>query len=62
MGIRDSTPEDKRGRDVKLTTHLHLVPGSRMRGAVPSFPQYAFVTWCWVKKSTGQLCLYLILL
>jgi hypothetical protein len=26
-------------RDVKLTTHIHLVPRSRMRGAVPPFPQ-----------------------
>jgi hypothetical protein len=26
------------GRDVKLTTHLHLVPRSRMRGAIPPLP------------------------
>jgi hypothetical protein len=38
---------------VKLTTHLHLVPRSRMSGAIPPFPQYASMTWCSVKKSTG---------
>jgi hypothetical protein len=26
------------GRGVKLTTHLHLVPRSRMRGAIPPLP------------------------
>jgi hypothetical protein len=35
---------------VKLITHLHLVPRSRMRGAIPSLPQYVFMTWCSVKK------------
>jgi hypothetical protein len=28
----------KSGRGVKLTTHLHLVPRSRMRGAIPPLP------------------------
>jgi hypothetical protein len=27
----------------ELTTHLHLVPRSRMRGAIPPLPQYAFM-------------------
>jgi len=35
---------------MKLTTHIHLVPGSRMRGAIPPLPQYAFMAWCSVKK------------
>jgi len=30
---------------VKLTTHLHLVPRTRMRGAISSLPQYAFMAW-----------------
>jgi hypothetical protein len=33
---------------VKLTTHLHLVPSSRMRGAIPPLPQYIFMLWCLV--------------
>jgi hypothetical protein len=41
---------------VKLTTHLRLVPRSRMRGAVPPLPQYAFVAWCSI-KAQGQLYL-----
>jgi hypothetical protein len=35
---------------VKLTTHLHLVPRSRMRGAIPSLPQCAFIEWCLSKR------------
>jgi hypothetical protein len=38
---------------VKLTTHLHLVPRSRMRGAIHPVPQYTFMAWYSVKKSTG---------
>jgi len=38
---------------MKLTTHLHLVPRSRMRGTKPPLPQYAFMAWCSVKKSAG---------
>jgi hypothetical protein len=34
---------------VKLTTHLHLVPRSRLRGAIPPLPQYVFMAWCLVK-------------
>jgi hypothetical protein len=37
---------------VKLTTHLHLVPRWRIRGSIPALPQYAFMAWCSVKKST----------
>jgi hypothetical protein len=41
---------------VKLTTHLHLMPRSRMRGAIPPLPQYAFMAW-WSVKSTGTTTL-----
>jgi hypothetical protein len=34
---------------VKLTTHLHLVLRSRIRGAIPPLPQYVFMAWCLVK-------------
>jgi hypothetical protein len=44
---------------VKLTTHLHLVPRSRMSGVIPPLPQYASMVWCSVKKAQGQLYLYL---
>jgi hypothetical protein len=37
------------GRGVKLITHLHLVPRSRMHGAIPPLPQYVFMAWCLVK-------------
>jgi len=30
-----------------------------MRGAVPPFPQYAFLAWCWVRKAQGRFYLYL---
>jgi hypothetical protein len=29
---------------VKLTTHFHLVPRSRMHGAIPTFPNMP--SWC----------------
>jgi uncharacterized protein (DUF111 family) len=29
-----------------MTAHIHLVPRSIMRGAVPPLPQYAFMVWC----------------
>jgi hypothetical protein len=34
---------------VKRTTHLHLVPKSRMCGALLPLSQYAFMAWCSVK-------------
>jgi len=30
-----------------------------MSGAIPSLPQYAFMTWCSEKKAQQQLYLYL---
>jgi hypothetical protein len=43
---------------VNLTTHLYLMPRSRMRGDIPPLPQYALMAWCSV-KAQGQLYLYL---
>jgi hypothetical protein len=39
-GYRDSPPGIK-GRGVKLTTSLHLVPCLRMGGVIPPLPKYA---------------------
>jgi hypothetical protein len=43
------------GRGVKLITHLHLVPSSRMRGAIPPSSQYGFTAWCSVKSKGRTL-------
>jgi len=48
MGIRGSFHGGK-GWGMKLTTHLHLVPRSRMHGAIPTFPQYPLMAWSLVK-------------
>jgi hypothetical protein len=45
MGIEGSFPGDKSGCCVKLTTHLHLMPRSRMVEIYLHFP-YVFMTWC----------------
>jgi hypothetical protein len=37
----------ERGREA--TTHLHLLPRSRMHGAIPPLSQYVFMAWCLVK-------------
>jgi hypothetical protein len=34
---------------MKLPTHLHLLPISRMSGAIPPLPQYAVMAWRLVK-------------
>jgi hypothetical protein len=57
-GTRGLFPGVKRP-GLKLTTHLHLVPKSRMRRAIPPLPQYAFMAWCPV-EAQGQLYLYII--
>jgi hypothetical protein len=33
------------GWDVKLTTHLHLVPSLKTRGATPLHSRYIFMAW-----------------
>jgi len=38
MDTKGSFPEGKAAEVVKLTNHLHLVPRSRMRGAVSPLP------------------------
>jgi hypothetical protein len=38
MGAGGSFLGERGGRDVKLTTHLHLEPKTRMRGAIPLLP------------------------
>jgi hypothetical protein len=48
-GYQGLFPWRQSGKGVKLPTHLHLVPRSRVRGDIPPFPQYAFMAWCSVK-------------
>jgi hypothetical protein len=43
MGISGSFPGGKAAGVVMFTTHLHLVPNSRMREAIPPLPHYAFM-------------------
>jgi hypothetical protein len=50
MGTMGSFPGGKEARGVKLTAHLHLVPRSRVRGAIHALPQYAFLAWWSVIK------------
>jgi hypothetical protein len=38
IDTRGSFPGGKAAEDMKLTNHLHLVPRSRMRGAIPPLP------------------------
>jgi hypothetical protein len=57
-GLQRLFPWGQSGRGVKLTTHFHLIPTSRMRGAIPPLPQYAFMAWYSVKEE-GQFYLYL---
>jgi hypothetical protein len=35
---------------VNLTSHFHLLPGLRKRGAILPLPQYVFMTWCLIKQ------------
>jgi hypothetical protein len=46
------------GWGVKLTTHLHLVPKSRMSGAIPPLPQLVFMMWCLVKHRDNFACIF----
>jgi hypothetical protein len=46
MGTKGSFLAGLSVRGMKLITHYHLVPRSRMRGAILSLPQYAFMEWC----------------
>jgi hypothetical protein len=60
LGTRGSFPGGK-AAGAWSWPHLHLVPRSRMRGAILPLPQYAFMAWCWL-KAQGQLYLTLPLL
>jgi hypothetical protein len=46
-------PREQGGRDVKLTTHFHLVPRLRMRGTAISLPHTS--SWCGGWLSTGYV-------
>jgi hypothetical protein len=48
-GYQGLFPCGQSGRDVKLTTHLHLVPRSKNEWSYTSTPQYVFMEWCLVK-------------
>jgi hypothetical protein len=50
MDTSDPVPGHKVGRVMKLTTHLHLEPRSRMCRAIYPLPQYASMAWCSVKE------------
>jgi hypothetical protein len=60
-GYRGPFPGVKCGRGVMLTTHPHLVPRSRKRGAIPPLPiRLNGVQWdsfSFFKKVRGQVCL-----
>jgi hypothetical protein len=53
-----SFPGSKVAWGVRITTHLHLVPRSRVCGAVPPLPLNAFMTLYSI-KAQRQLYLYL---
>jgi hypothetical protein len=44
---------------MKLITHLHLVPRSRMRGSIHPLPQHALMSWC-PDKAQGQLHIFTV--
>jgi hypothetical protein len=52
MGTRDSFPGSKAAGAWSWSL-TPIFPRSRMRGDIPLLPQYAFMGWCSVKKSTG---------
>jgi hypothetical protein len=58
-GYQGHFPWGQRGRDVKLTTHLHLPQKSRMRGAIPPVPNTPSWRGAQLKNAQGQLCLYI---
>jgi hypothetical protein len=60
MGTRGSFPGGKAAGGVKLTTHLHIVSRSRLRGAIPPLPQYVFIAWCLVKHRDNFTFTYLM--
>jgi hypothetical protein len=58
MDTRGSFPGGVKQLRCELTTHLHLVPRSRMHGAIPSLP-HAFMVWCLVQhRDNFNMCDY----
>jgi len=43
--VPGSFPQGWRGQVVTLTTHLHLILGLKMSGAILLLPHYAFMVW-----------------
>jgi hypothetical protein len=39
-----------------MTTHLHLVPRSRILGAILPLHNYIFVAWCSVRTHCKNVC------
>jgi hypothetical protein len=59
-GYQGLLPREQSGRGVKLTNHLHLVPRSRMHGAIPPFPNTP--SWCGAQlKHRDNFTFYLYL-
>jgi len=52
---RSSFPEKER-RDVKLTTHLHLVHSSRINGAIPLLSLHVLMAWALNSATLQWLC------
>jgi hypothetical protein len=59
MGIRGSFSGDKAAAAWSWPLTSIYCRGQGMRGAVPALPQCAFTAWCSVKKTQGQLYIYL---
>jgi len=51
VGAVRSFPGAARGRGVKLTTHLRVVPGLGMSGTIRPLPKFVFMAWYLVKHS-----------
>jgi len=56
---RGSFPGDKAAGAWSWPFTSILWRGQRIRGAIHPLPHYAFMAWCWVKKTQGQLYLCL---
>jgi len=54
VDTRGSFPRSKAAGAWSWPLNFYLVPRSRMRGATPPLPHYAFMVCCSVKKSQGQ--------
>jgi hypothetical protein len=56
MGTRDSFPVGKAAGAWRWPLTSIQCRGQRMRGAIPPLPNYAFMVWRSLKKSTGTTC------